>query len=161
MKQSPKTHLLHQMPKERQREHSQGALNWKSNEYTEAPWIPPCSPFLSLKAESASWKNFFICGNGVPNDLQVLQTAANPLNLTHEERKSQVKEWSLPTEYLGVALWLEQEPLTCSGSQGGNSWHMRVANVCNRLHLCSQAAPVNRETELSVCEKEYIWETCF
>lgn len=51
--------------------------------------------------------------------------------LTQEERKSQVKGWSLATEHLGVTPWLEQEPLTCSGGQGGNSWHRRVVNVCN------------------------------
>lgn len=128
MKQSPKTHLLHQIPKECQREHSQRTLTGKTTS-TLKPHKYPLVPLFGL------WKLKVLpektSSPMVMGSLMIYRLCGLLQTLTPEERKSQVKGWSPATEHLGVALWLEQEPLTHSGGQGGNSWHMRVVNVCN------------------------------
>lgn len=79
--------------------------------------------------------------------------------LMQEERKSQVKGWSLATEHLGVAPWLEQEPLTRSGGQGGNSWHRRMVNVCNS-YISALRLLLQTESWSSLGRKEHVRERC-
>lgn len=73
-----------------------GPLTAKTNKYTKAPYIPPCSPLLLLKTETISWKNSLIWGNGVPTICRLLQTPKS-----HPRRKRKESSPKVITGYRG------------------------------------------------------------
>lgn len=102
-----------------------GPLTAKTNKYTKAPYIPPCSPLLLLKTEIISWKNSLIWGNGVPTICRLLQTPKS-----HPRRKRKESSPKVITGYRepGGSHWgWNRSPWRVQGTKEANPQHMRGA----------------------------------